>query len=71
MYDTMVSLAFFEGRKHYVCVLELCTILCFLYLATERESASATCSQCSISEVFHIDFYGKHLLELNADVQIH
>lgn len=71
MYDTTVSHAFLEGRKHHVCVLGLYTTLCFLYLATERESAPATCKQCNISEVFYIDFYGKHLLELDANVQIH
>jgi len=45
-------------------------MLCFLYLATERESVLATCSRYNIPAVFYIDFYGKHLLQLDADMQI-
>lgn len=64
----MVSPAFFEGRKHRVCGLGLSIILCFLSLAIERECASATYSHCNISGILYIDFYGKHILELDAEL---
>lgn len=67
MYD-MTKIMYVRERKHQIYVWELCTAQ---FSPAEMESASSTCSQCSISGIFYIDFLRTHLLELGTGMQIH